>query len=322
MGRAYGAGRTLSTGQSEFSLPYLRLLGGQVAIGAAAIFARYALTGAGPLAVAAARLALAAVVLLALARGLRRLSPRRELALGVAGFALALHFAAWIASLEFTSVAVSTLLVTTTPLWTEIYDVVREGRAPSGTFVLSLLLGFAGVALVAVQRPSGAPPVPGHALLGDLLALAGSFAIGAYLLIVRDAGAGKGGARLPTRPIVTRTYGWAALILIATAGAAHQPAPALSDFVAWGGILAMALVSQLLGHTALNAALRDFRPSVVALSTLTEPVVAAVLAALIFGELLGPATIAGGVLVLAAVAITLSASRPASAETLPPEISS
>ena len=292
-------------------MPYLRLGAAQVAIGAAAIFARYALTGAGPLAVAAARLALAALVLLALSRGLTRLSRRRELALGLAGLALALHFATWIASLEFTSVAVSTLLVTTTPLWTEIFDAVRERRAPSVAFVLSLVLGFAGVALVAAQRSSGAPPVPGHALLGDILALAGSFAIGAYLLIVRDTGANSRGARLPTRDIVTRTYGWAALVLVVTAGTARQPPPAISDLVAWAGILAMALV-----HTALNAALRDFRPSVVALSTLAEPVVAAVLAAIVFRELLGPATIAGGVLVLAAVAITLATSRPASAETL------
>ena len=297
-------------------MPYLRLLGGQVAIGAAAIFARYALTGAAPLAVAAARLTLAALVLVALGRGLGRLSGRRELAFGFAGLALAVHFATWIASLEFTSVAVSTLLVTTTPLWTEMYDIVRERRAPGGAFVLSLVLGFAGVTLVASQRSSGAPPVPGHALTGDLLALAGSLAIGAYLLIVRDAGANVDGTRLATRHIVTRTYMWAALMLVVTALAARQPPLALSNVVAWSGIVAMALVSQLLGHTALNAALRDFRPSVVALSTLAEPVVAAVLAAIVFGELLGPATIAGGVLVLAAVAITLATSRPASAETL------
>jgi drug/metabolite transporter (DMT)-like permease len=288
------------------------LLAGQVAIGAAAIFARYALTGAGPLAVAAARLALAALVLLALARGFERLPARREVAFGLAGFALAVHFATWIASLEFTSVAVSTLLVTTTPLWTEIFDAVRERRAPSVAFVFSLVLGFAGVALVASQGSSGAPPIPGHALLGDLLALGGSLAIGAYLLIVRDAGANSGATRLPTRDIVTRTYGWAALTLVATAAFASQPPPAISDVVAWAGILAMALVSQLLGHTALNAALRDFRPSVVALSTLAEPVVAAVLAALVFRELLGPSTIAGGILVLAAVAITLVTSRPGS----------
>jgi len=290
-------------------VPYLRLLGGQVAIGAAAIFARFALAGAGPLAVSAARLALAALVLLAFARGLRRLPARRECAFAIAGIALAVHFATWIASLEFTSVAISTLLVTTTPIWTEAYGVVRERRSPSLPFALSLILGLGGVALVATQRSAGAPPIAGHALLGDALALAGSIAIGIYLLVVRDAGgtAGAGRTPLPTRAIVTRTYAWAALVLVVVAGVAHQAPPALSDASAWGGIIAMALISQLLGHTALNAALRDFSPSVVALSTLIEPVAAAALAALIFHEVLGPGTIAGGILVLAAVAITLGA---------------
>jgi drug/metabolite transporter (DMT)-like permease len=303
-------------------LPYLRLLGGQVAIGAAAIFARYALTGAGPLAVSAARLVLAALVLLLFAGGLGRLSPRREIAFSLAGLALAVHFATWIASLEYTSVAISTLLVTTSPLWTETYDIVRERRPPSPAFVLSLVLGFAGVALVALHGSSAAPPVRGHELLGDALALAGSFAIGVYLLIVRAAGANAGSARLATRAIVVRTYGWAALALVIVASLAHEAPPGPANLVAWGGIVAMALVSQLLGHTALNAALRDFRPSVVALSTLAEPVAAAALAALLFGELLGPATIAGGALVLTSVAIALATPRSGAAEALSTEISS
>jgi DME family drug/metabolite transporter len=82
----------------------------------------------------------------------------------------------------------------------------------------------------------------------------------------------------------------------------------------------MALVSQLLGHTALNAALHDFTPSIVAFSTLLEPLAAALLAAVTFHELLGPATIAGGVLVLVAVAAALAFSGPAKSEDLPAEV--
>jgi drug/metabolite transporter (DMT)-like permease len=231
----------------------------------------------------------------------------------LAGVALALHFAAWIASLDYTSVAVSTLLVTTTPLWTETYDIVRERRLPSPAFAISLVVGFGGVAIIALQRSAGAPPVRGHELFGDALALAGSFAIGAYLIIVRDAGAAANRSRLPTLRIVVRTYGWAALVLIAMAAFAQQPPPALTNVTAWGGILAMALVSQLLGHTAINAALRDFRPSVIALSTLAEPIVAAAFAAILFHESITPLTIVGGILVLSAVAITLRSESTAGA---------
>jgi len=242
--------------------------------------------------------------MLAIARRYQRLSLRREAAFAVAGIALAIHFATWIASLSFTSVAVATLLVTTTPLWTELYDIVRERRPPSFTYIISLILAFAGVSALALARTPTPPPVAGHALLGDALALIGSIAIGAYLLIVRDA-ARNDGVVLGTRQIVARTYGWAALALVLGAGFAHEGPPALGDGTAWGGILAMAFISQLLGHTAFNAALRDFSPTVISMATLLEPVVAALLAAALFREALSFQAIIGGALVLAAVAVTL-----------------
>ncbi len=290
-------------------MPLLRLLGGQVAIGAAAIFARYALTGAGPIAVSALRLAIATLALVAFAGRLQRVSPARERLFALAGIALALHFATWIASLSYTSVAISTLLVTTTPLWTEAFDVIRERRAPASSFIAALLLALAGVAFIANEH-NGRPPIAGHEFFGDALALAGSIAIGGYLLLVRDAATDASGARLRTSQIVLRTYGYAALALLLAAAFAHQGAPAPNDAIAWGGIIAMALVSQLLGHTALNASLASFTPSVVALSTLCEPLVAAILAAIAFHERIGPKTAIGGVLVLGAVAIVLRASMP------------
>jgi drug/metabolite transporter (DMT)-like permease len=302
-------------------VPYLRLFSAQLAIGAAAIFARYALTGAGPLAVSALRLILAALplaVLALLARPQVRLSRKREIAFALAGLALALHFAAWIGSLLYTSVAVSTLLVTTTPLFTETYDAIAKRRVPPREFLFAVALAFCGVALIAAQHATPAP-VPGRALLGNALALGGAIAIAAYLLIVRGAGARPAsGPPLPTRQIVARTYGWAAVVLTALALFAHQTPPPLSAAGSWFGILAMALISQLLGHTALNAALRTFSPSVVSLTTLLEPLIAALLAAALFRESLSLATIAGGVLVLAAVALTLRCANTASLAAQPP----
>lgn len=264
------------------------------------------------MAVSALRLGIAALAVLALAGSWQKISPRRELAFGIAGLALAVHFASWVASLLYTSVALSTLLVTTTPLWTEVYEVVRERRAPTRSFVGSLGLALGGVALITLGGTAAAAPVAGRALAGDALALVGSIAIGAYLLIVRDAGA-RHARPLATAQIVARTYSWAALWLLLWAMVAHEPAPPLTAVAAWFGILAMALISQLLGHTALNAALRNFSPSTVALSTLLEPAIAGLLAAALFGEALGLAAIAGGALVLAAIAITLrrtAASHP------------
>jgi len=234
-----------------------RLLGAQIAIGAAAIFARFALSSTGPLAISALRLGIATVVLAVVVRKVARVSKRREIAFAIAGFALALHFAMWITSLRFTSVAISTLLVTTTPIWTESYDAIVRRTLPTRTF-----LGALACAIVATER-------------------------------------------IATRAIVVRTFGWATLALTIAAVFAGEGPPSLHDTSAWGGILAMALVSQLLGHTLLNAALGTFAPSVVALTTLLEPVIAALLAAAVFHEALTAVTLAGGILVLVAVALTL-----------------
>ncbi len=316
MREGYGGYGPLSTNCQ--AMPAVRLLAAQFAIGAAAIFARFALAGAGPLAVAALRLGIAAAVCLAIVGPFARLGRRREFAFAAAGLALAVHFASWFGSLLYTSVAVSTLLVTTTPLWTELYDIARERRPPARSFLSALAMALTGVALIALARPASPAPVVGHALAGDALALAGSVAIGAYLLIVRDAGENGDGSRLGTRQIVARTYTWSALALAAGSLATHQFPPPIANYAAWSGIIVMALVSQLLGHTALNAALHDFSPSTVAMTTLLEPLVAAVFAAWIFRETLSWQAALGGVLVLGAIAVTLRASGRASAAAAAP----
>jgi drug/metabolite transporter (DMT)-like permease len=288
-------------------LPYVVLGGAQIAVGAAAIFARYALAGAGPIAVSAARMAIAAIVLLLIAvvaRDARAPATRSQnLVLAVAGLTLAAHFATWITSLEFSTVAISTLLVSTTPIWTALYDAFALGRKLASRTIAGFVGGAAGLLLV-VGFDTTAPPIPGHAWLGAGLAVAGAIAIAAYLILVREVR-----ADLSTRAIVTRTNTWAAVILAAAALVARQPLPPLHAAAAWGGIIAMAAISQLLGHTAINASLRWFSPSAVSFASLLEPVTAAVLALLIFGESVPRLAVVGAALLLASLALVLQAER-------------
>ena len=290
-------------------MPYAVLAGAQIAVGAAAIFARYALGGAGPLAVSAARLAIAAVILLGVTalRGKRArvsLTRGQQGILALAGLALAAHFATWIWSLEYTSVAVSLLLVTTTPIWTAIYDAVFRKRRLSALALAAFAGGAIGIVLVVGRSATASPPFAGHEALGALLALAGSLFVAAYLLLVREVR-----AELDTLTIVRHTFAWAAVALIAAAAVARQPLPPLTDVRPWLGILAMALVSQLLGHTALNASLRWFSPSAVAFATLLEPLIAAALAFALFGEALTATALIGGLILLASVAVVMKEER-------------
>ena len=284
----------------------------QLAVGAAAIFARFALSGAPPLTVSAARLTIASIVLLALglvrSPASLRLSGRNAAILAAGGCALAVHFATWIASLQYTSVAISTLLVATTPIWTAAYDAVVLHRRLTRRALAAFVTGAAGVyAVVGFNRTPA--PIHGHEIAGALLALTGGAAIAVYFILVREVR-----AEIDTRTIVTHTYTWAAIVLVVAAAVLREPLPPANDTVAWGGIVAMALISQLIGHTAMNASLRWFTPSAVAFSTLLEPVVAAVLALLLLRESVAPIAIVGALVLLGSIAVVLR-EEPVMAET-------
>jgi drug/metabolite transporter (DMT)-like permease len=226
-------------------------------------------------------------------------TPRDRIVLACAGGALAIHFATWIWSLEYTTVAVSTLVVCSTPVWTALYDAIFRSHHLSRSSLIAFVCGGIGLVMVVGFDHTQAPQ-PHHQVLGVGLAFVGSLAIGAYLILVQNVR-----DRLDTQSIVTRTYGWAALALLVAAAVAHQPPPAFHASAAWGGIIAMALVSQVIGHTAINASLRWFTPSAISFATLLEPVFAGILALIVFAEPIPPPAIFGAIVLLGSIGVVL-----------------
>ena len=171
---------TLSAACPRFN-PALVLFVGMLAVSSGAIFVR--LSEAPSLVTAAWRLTFATLLLLPHARWkargeLRRLS-RRELGLGgLAGFFLALHFATWISSLQFTSVASSTVLVNITPVWVALMTpwLTRDHVSPRAG--LGITASVAGGVVIGLGDFAGGT----RTLLDDGLALAGSLALAMYLL--------------------------------------------------------------------------------------------------------------------------------------------
>lgn len=285
--------------------PLVWLALAQLAIGLSGIFARLALTATGPLMVGALRMTIAGAIVAAFAarRGAyARYDTPTERRLLVAGALLAAHFALWFAALQHASVAVATLLVCSTPLFTETWAVLRT-RTVRPLALASVVLAIAGVAIVA-----GAPSRT-DSPLGIAFALCGAVAMAGYLILVRASD-----PRYGTAAVIGRTYPVAALLLACGALAVHDPIPAAPAGAAWGGILALAFGSQLFGHTAVNAAVRSLSVTFVATTILIEPVVAAGAAALLFGEHPAPLTGAGAVLILAAIALAIRA-EPSSVTT-------
>lgn len=281
------------------------LIGSQLAIGAAAVFAKLALIGAGAVMVAALRLTIASAVLFAIsARSKQKQQVPRahEYLFLFCGLALAVHFATWIASLSMTSVAIATLLVSTAPVWTTLYDLVFLRRRPLKQFWIGFVATISGAIIAVTSGASQAlTNTQAEQNLGALLATVGGFAFACYLIVVRNVSDGYS-----TLVIVNRTYAWAAAFLWLGVLIFQEKLPS-ADPNCWIGIFGMAIFSQLLGHTGMNLSLKSFSPNVVALSTLLEPVFAAVLALIVFHEALSREMIVGALLIVAGLMAVMSA---------------
>jgi drug/metabolite transporter (DMT)-like permease len=293
--------------------PYFALLSGVLAVSTGAIFAR--LAEAPALVIAAYRVGLATLVLVPFAwwkaRNELKSLTLRDLKLAMlSGLFLAFHFAAWISSLDYTSVTNSVVLVNTNPLWVGLFTpFITQDRIRAGVAV-SIIISVAGATIIgAGDLTSG-----GRAIWGDFLALLGSISAAIYLLIGRNLR-----QKLSLLAYVLVCYGCAAVILwtivivldLQITGFSPKTLKAL-----W----AMALVTQLIGHTSYNWALKWFSAGLIAVSLLGEPVGSTILAYLIFKEGLTWTKLIGGTLVLSAIYIAGVSETNRSFKTKPPGV--
>ena len=294
--------------------PILALALGIIAASTSSIFVRFAQAYAPSMVIAGYRLAIASLFLMPFLlrqrQALRRLSKAQYKLAFLSGLCLALHFATWITSLEYTNVTSSVVLVQTTPLFVAALSPVLLGEMPSWRTLGGLGLAFGGGLIIAFSDTCNfgegllcAAPTAGSGtdvLLGDLLALLGGAAGAAYLIIGRRLR-----SELSLITYVGLVYSTAAIFLILAAiSFGHD----LSGYppAAYLWFLLLAIIPQLMAHSTYNWALRYLPATKVSITLLGEPISAAVLAYLVLDELPSPIRIAGAGIVLLGVALALT----------------
>lgn len=292
--------------------PFLILALGVLAVSTSSIFIRMAQRDAPSLSVAAYRLGFASLVLIPFVwkrrEELRALRPSQWGLLAVSGGFLAVHFAVWVTSLAYTTVASSVVFVTTTPLWVGLLSpVILRERLEARLWAGMGIALFGGI-LVALNSTCTLSRMglacsnledfyQGRAFYGNLLALAGAWMAAGYMIIGRKI-----------RPMLSLTgyigsvYPFAAvfLFLIALAGGTQLTGFNAETYL-WFG--ALALVPQLLGHTSYNYALGYLPAAFVSVSVLGEPIGSSLLAILVLGEFPSAIEILGGVIILAGIGL-------------------
>ena len=281
------------------ALSYAYLAVGVVAVSFSAIFIRYAEAPAFAQAFWRNLIATALLAPIALVRhrdDFRALSRTDVLVAVFSGALLAMHFATWIPSVSYTTVAASTVLVTTAPVF------VAVGSAWMGEPVARWTgVGIAVALAGAVVVSGGDFGVSGRAVWGDVLALLGAVFAAGYFLIGRNMR-----QRVPLLVYVTIVYAACTVglaLAMVIGGTPFTGFPAAT----WGLFVLMALVPQIMGHTVFNFLLRDLDPTVVTVGIMGEPVGASLLALAFFGEVPSWWTAVGGVLILAGIYLAITA---------------
>lgn len=305
---AAGETRLPGTGPLSPAMVVTGLIVGIVAVSTSAILIR--LADAPALAVSFWRAALGAAALAPAAAvawsRLPRITGRQLAQLTGSGAFLALHFALFIGSLDYTTVASATLFAVMSPLFVGVGQAVFLGEPPGPRTWQGIAIALVGAAVVGLDSVVGAGGLAGGdggpRVLGDLMAFASAAAVAGYLLIGRAAR-----ARLPVSVYAGAVYAVAAALLLpvslltgASLGLGVAGGEAY-DAVTWWAIIGIVVGPQLLGHTVFNSLLSTVPPAVVSTAVLAEPVGASILAFIVFAEVPGWLVVAGAPLLLAGV---------------------
>lgn len=284
---------TQQPGSARFGWSILAL--GVLAASSASVLVRLAQAPA--LAIGAWRLVLAGVLLAPFAwrasvRGWRQLPTSDRWLLGASGLVLAVHFAAWISSLSYTTVASSVVLVNSSPIMIAAASHWLLGERISGVTVAAIALAVVGSLVVSY----GDLGLAGGALWGNALALIGAAAVSVYMLLGRHLR-----RRLSTWAYVWPCYSIAGLALATVCLITQQPLLGYPRET-YGWLVALAVLPQIVGHSSFNWAVRHMSPVFVSLAMLGEPIGATLLAWAILDERPGPLATVGGLIILAGIA--------------------
>jgi len=282
-----------------YSILFLAML----AVGWAAIFIRWC-EGLDPLLIAFYRMAWATLILIpfSIIRApsiFRNVGWRVVGIMSLVGLVRALHFSTWTASLFYTTVASSTVIVTTQPIYLVVLTILFSSERVRGLSVVSILLALCGAIVIGW----GDMKFTGDYLKGDLLALAGAVCAAIYLFLGRTIR-----QRIENLAYVQVVYGSSALfllIIVLLFSRFEISFPFRFHFM----LLLLGLIPTVFGHTLYNWALKKMRAYIVGTSILGEPLGASLYAWLIFREVPPGTTFLGAILIFSGVALLFYSER-------------
>ncbi len=266
-----------------------------ISVSFAAIFIRF--SDSHPIAIAFYRMLFASLILLLFIpkyiEEIRLISKRDIIILLTTGLFLAVHFSAWFASLKYTTVASSVVLVSAHPLIVAWISSWYLNEKTTKIAIFGIIIAMFGIVIMTFSDYT----VGRLALFGDVLALIGMLAVAGYLIRGREMR-----KKMSLIPYAFIVYSSSALflaffsILFSTTFKIYAP----REYIIF---LALAIIPTMFGHTLYNWALKYVKASFVSVSLISEPVLSSIFAFLIFSEVPPTLTIVGAAVTLIGIYI-------------------
>jgi drug/metabolite transporter (DMT)-like permease len=220
----------------------------------------------------------------------------------LAGICLGLNFTCWIASLSYTSVAVSSVLVTIHPIILILFERFWYKRGFARTTWAGVILAFIGSALLGIFG-ANFQQLYSHATLGNVLAILAAFFFAAYLLLGQHIR-----QRRQWINYVFPVYSYAAILCLILLISFRKDPVSISAIALLAG-LGLAVGPSLLGHGSMNYAVKYLSPTLLGTLILVEPLIASVLAYFLFDEIPSLFSIAAMAVVVVGIGLTWKRSR-------------
>ncbi len=277
---------------------YLPLLIAIIAVSFSSILIKF--SNSSPMVIAAYRLGIASIILMPPTiyyelKNFRKYSKKDLLKIFLISCSLSLHFASWITSLNYTSIANSVIIVNTSPIFVAIFSYYFLKEKIKDTTLIGIIIAFIGATIIAI----GDYGIGKNNFLGDIYALIGAIALSIYII-----GGRKMRQKLSLYLYVTPVYILSTIILIIFCllfKIPLYPYP-MKEYIVF---ILLAIIPTIFGHTIYNWILKNVKATIIATSLLGEPIGSTILAMIIFNEIPGILTFIGGPIALIGIYIAV-----------------
>lgn len=206
----------------------------------------------------------------------------------------------WTVSLEHISVAKSTFLVTTSPVWVALLSFIFLNETISKKQLFGILIATGSAFFLFSLNEEIFMNQTQRSIKGELLATLGAISIAAYLIIGRTLR-----QAIELKVYVFLTYSFAAMVLVLYNLPNMEHLAFNMPGAAWVYIFCLALGPQLIGHTILNWGVRRFPATLVSTMIFAEPIAASALAWVILNESVGLSSLLGFSGILLGIFLTI-----------------